>query len=217
MDEHKRIAAHYVTKYISDGMHIGLGTGSTVKYTIDKIGELVAAGLDIMAVSTSVETEHRAHALGIPLRELDELRLDLTIDGADQVNPALALIKGGGGALLREKIVARASEKVIIVVDETKMVDIFDFPLPVEVVPYGWKQTQAAIRKLGLNPCLRKDTITDNGNYILDCMYNRLDNLAELEIALNNIPGAVENGLFINQASEVVVGTASGAKTIRRN
>jgi len=97
------------------------------------------------------------------------------------------------------------------------MVDIFDFPLPVEVVPYGWKQTQAAIRKLGLNPCLRKDTITDNGNYILDCMYNRLDNLVELEIALNNIPGAVENGLFINQASEVVVGTASGAKTIRRN
>ena len=217
MEEHKRIAAHHATKYISDGMHIGLGTGSTVKYTIDKIGELVDAGLDVVAVPTSVETERRAEALGIPLQELNECRLDLTIDGADQVNPALNVIKGGGGALLREKIVARASEKVVIVVDETKIVDIFDFPLPVEVVSYGWRQTQVAVRKLGLNPCLRNDAITDNGNYILDCSYTTLDNLVELEIELNNIPGVVENGLFINQASEVIVGTSSGAKTIRRN
>jgi ribose 5-phosphate isomerase A len=217
MEELKRIAAHHSTTFLSDGMLIGLGTGSTVRYAIDKISKLVTAGLDIVAVPTSIETEHRARAAGIPLAELNDRPIDITIDGADQVDPKLNLIKGGGGALLREKMVALASERVIIIVDKMKMVDHFSYALPVEVVPFGWKHTAKMIKKLDLNPCIRQNVITDNKNFILDCTYETLDDVEDLQVSLNNIPGVVENGLFINLVSEVVVGTPSGPKTIRSN
>ncbi|HDS59012.1 MAG TPA: ribose-5-phosphate isomerase RpiA [Thermoplasmatales archaeon] len=216
MEEFKRSAALHAVTTVRDGMRVGLGTGSTVRYAIEKIGELVAEGLDIVGVATSRDTERRAARAGIPLEELDERPLDLTIDGADQVDPEMNLIKGGGGALLREKMVARASRREIIVVDHTKMVEAFTFPLPVEVVPYGWKSTRAHLSALGFRPELRRSVVTDNGNYILDCSYHRLENPAETEIELNSIPGVVDNGLFIDLATEVVVGTPSGAKTIRR-
>ena len=217
MDDLKRVAAYHAANCLSDGMQIGLGTGSTVKYAIEKIGELVTAGLDIAAVPTSLETERQARDVGIPLVELGEQPLDITIDGADQVDPDLNLIKGGGGALLREKMIAQASHRVIIIVDEMKLVDHFSFPLPVEVVPYGWKRTAMVVRKFGLSPNLRQNFVTDNNNYILDCSYDLLDDITNLENTLNSIPGVVENGLFINLVSEVVIGTTLGPKTIRRN
>lgn len=210
------MAAYHAVTAIRDGMRVGLGTGSTVRYAIEKIGELVAEGMDIIGVATSLDTEHRAIQANIPLEELDERPLDLTIDGADQVDPELNLIKGGGGALLREKIVASASRREIIIVDQGKMVDTFTFPLPVEVVPYGWRNTRSRLAALGLQPALRKNVVTDNGNYILDCSYPVLENPAEWEIKINTVPGVVENGLFIDLATDIVVGTPSGAKTIRR-
>jgi len=216
MEEQKRTASHAAVRYIENGMRVGLGTGSTVRYAIERLGEHVEQGLDIVAVATSQETEQRARQAGIPLQELDDRAIDLTIDGADQVDPALQLIKGGGGALLREKMVADRSRREIIVVDESKLVESFTFPLPIEVVRYGWKSIAARLREQGLEPEMRRDYETDNGNPILDCSYDDLGDLHRLAATLNNIPGVVEHGLFIDLATMVIVGTPDGAKTIRR-
>jgi len=216
MENLKRIASQEAVRHVEDGMRVGLGTGSTVRFAIERLGELVQHSLDVVGVATSKETAQRAQRAGIPLQELDAQPIDLTIDGADQVNPSLQLIKGGGGALLREKMVADRSRRVVIVVDESKLVETFSFPLPVEVVPYGWKSVAARLEEHGLEPRLRADFTTDNGNVILDCSYEALGDLNGIATALSGIPGVVEHGLFLDIATTVIVGTPEGAKTIRR-
>lgn len=217
MEELKKIAAYQAIQNIENGMVVGLGTGSTVKYAIEKIGEMIKNGLEIVGIPTSVSTENFAKKAGIPLSTLNEYHsIDLTIDGADQVDRNLNLIKGGGGALLREKVVAVCSKREIIVVDESKMVEQFFFPLPVEVIRFGWKSTTKKLAELSLIPRLRENFVTDNGNYIVDCEYKKIEDAAILEKEINNVAGVVENGLFIGLASEVCIGTPDGAKTIRR-
>ncbi|CRZ34785.1 ribose-5-phosphate isomerase [Herbinix hemicellulosilytica] len=212
----KKIAAERAVDYIKDGMIVGLGTGSTAYWAIEKIGAKVREGLNIKAVATSLRSEEQARKLGIKLIPFSEIdKIDITIDGADEVDQDLNLIKGGGGALLREKIVAAASRQLIIVVDESKMVDkLGAFPLPVEMVKFGYEITVRKLQSLGCEPVLRKvdnDTyITDNGNFIVDCHFKRIDNPSELHNKINMIPGVVDNGLFINMAAKVIIGYNNG-------
>ncbi|KAA0003230.1 MAG: ribose-5-phosphate isomerase RpiA [Thermoplasmata archaeon] len=214
MEELKRMAAVHAASYIEDGMIVGLGTGSTAKYAVEKIGEMVREGMEVVGIATSKETEQIARDAGIPLSELNEHDIDITIDGADQVDGNLNLIKGGGGALLREKMVASCSKKEIIVVDESKVVDSFSFPLPVEVVKFGWESVAKKLRAFGFTPKLREGFVTDNGNYILDCRYSNIEDAEEMETMLNTIPGVVENGLFVGLADVVVVGTKRGIRIL---
>ena len=217
MEKLKKVAAHQAVSYIEDGMVVGLGTGSTAAYAIEKLGEMVKDGLEIIGIPTSVATENMAKKAGISVSTLNEYPyVDITIDGADQVDTNLNLIKGGGGALLREKMVASCSEKEIIIVDESKIVERFSFPLPVEVVKFGWKATTKKLANLGFMPSLRENFVTDNGNYILDCKYASIENAKEMEREINSIPGVVENGLFIDLATEIIIGTPQGARTIKR-
>ncbi|MCP3776289.1 ribose-5-phosphate isomerase RpiA [Paenibacillus sp. MZ04-78.2] len=213
----KKAAGEKAAEYISDGMRIGLGTGSTVYWTILRIGELVKEGLRIEAVPTSVQTEKLAREAGIPLIPLAQLQapLDLTVDGADEVSPKDELIKGGGGALLREKMIASFSDRFIVVVDHSKCVpELGRFPLPVEVVPFGWEITSKQLGQLGCEPVLRMRDgapfVTDNGNYVIDCRFGSIPNAGELSVELNKLPGVVENGLFVNMADLIVVGHPDG-------
>ena len=145
--------------------------------------------------------------------------IDLTIDGADEVNPTLDLIKGAGGALVREKIIAHASKRLIIIVDEGKLVEQLgsNFPVPVEVVPFGWGSTQIALNQICQDSTLRPNFVSDNGNYILDCAFDGISDPVATELAINNLPGVVENGLFINRTDQVIIGAASGIQTLKRN
>lgn len=219
----KKLAGEKAVHYVKDGMIIGLGTGSTVYWTIKKLGELVKNGLEIRCVPTSKNTEILAKKVGIPLITISEVNeLDLTIDGADEVNRNLDLIKGGGGALLREKMVASISRCLIIVVDESKSVlNLGRFPLPVEVVPFGFEITSKQLSALDCIPILRTEHnipfITDNGNYILDCHFSIIQEPHELNRKLNMIPGVVENGLFIKMADIVVIGDKNGNVNILNN
>jgi len=212
----KKIAAERAVEYIKDGMTVGLGTGSTAYWAIEKIGARVYEGLNIRAIATSTRTEEQARKLGIKLVPFSEIdKIDVTIDGADEVDLDLNLIKGGGGALLREKIVAAASRLLIIVADESKYVNrLGAFPLPVEVVRFGYEMTIRHLQDLGCKTVLRATEdglyITDNGNYIVDCHFENIDNPADLHRRLNMIPGVVENGLFINMAGRVVIGYKNG-------
>ncbi|MCJ7842472.1 ribose-5-phosphate isomerase RpiA [Lederbergia sp. NSJ-179] len=212
----KRLAGEKAIEYVKDGMLLGLGTGSTVYWSILKLGELVKKGLDIKGVPTSIHTEKLAIELGIPLVSLSSInQLDLAIDGADEANPNFELIKGGGGALLREKMVASISKRLIIVMDETKYVtNLGQFPLPVEIVQFGWKVTYNQIRSLGCKPTLRMENdvpfITDNGNYLLDCFFEKIQDAHALNNRLNMIPGVVENGLFVHMADTLVIGDRNG-------
>ncbi|GGI17997.1 ribose-5-phosphate isomerase RpiA [Gottfriedia solisilvae] len=222
--ESKKLAGEKAVEYIKDGMIVGLGTGSTVYWTILKIGELIKQGLKIHGVPTSKDTEQLAVKMGIPLLNLSELsKIDLTIDGADEVNPRFDLIKGGGGALLREKMIASISERFVVVADETKYVTTLGkFPLPVEVTQFGWEITKKQIERMGqINPQLRlKDNapyITDNGNFILDCYMNTIEKPEVLSVQLNMIPGVVENGLFVNMADTVIIGGSNGEIEIKHN
>jgi len=216
MSEKKRAAAVKAVEWIRDGMVLGLGTGSTAYYAIEAIGKLVKEGHNLVGVPTSKNTENLAKELGIPLASLESVdRIDLTIDGADEVDPRLRLIKGMGGALLREKIAASVSRQEIIAVDDSKLVDVLGTksPLPVEVVPFGHKRAKDAIERLGCKAQLRGEKspfITDSGNYIYDCGFVRIENPEDLEKRLNLIPGVVENGLFIGLATRVVIGTEKG-------
>lgn len=214
----KKLAGEKAIDYIKDGMIVGLGTGSTTHFFIKKIGEEIKKGLDIISIPTSLATEKLAKSLDIPLSSLSEYQsIDITVDGADQVNPELNLIKGGGGALVREKIVASCSKKLIIVVDESKMVKKLSYPLPIEVTPFGWEATRKKLECLGLNASIRKNEkifVSDNGNFIIDCQYQKITE--ELETRINMIPGVVENGIFRNMADEVVVGTKKGTKKIKK-
>ncbi|MEC0182259.1 ribose-5-phosphate isomerase RpiA [Paenibacillus peoriae] len=217
----KQKAAEKAVEAIQDGMKVGLGTGSTAYWAIQKIGERVAQGLHIQAVATSQASEDLARELGIPIIPFDQIgRLDVTIDGADEVNEQLVLVKGGGGALLREKIVESNSDRLIIIVDESKDVKVLGaFPLPVEVVPFASEWTLEALRQTGCQADWRiqdgERYLTDNGNYIADCRYGTIENPQELEIRLNQIPGVVENGLFINMADQVIIARANGQIDIR--
>jgi len=217
----KKLAAEKAVDYIEKGMILGLGTGSTVEYTLKKLGMMVKNGLDIKGIPTSLHTKRIATREKIPLTTIEEHpEIDLTIDGADEVDSELNLIKGGGGALTREKIIAYHSKREIIVIDETKIVKALgiDCPLPVEVVKYGWMSTKDKLQEFGCNIELRKimndPYITDNSNYILDCEFERIEDPEKLEVDINNIPGVVENGLFIGLADDVIVGSKQGIKTL---
>ena len=221
MADLKKLAGERAADFVKSGMVVGLGSGSTAAFAVIRIGEKLHDGLlsDIVGIPTSRATEKLAQQWGIPLTSLhDQPRIDLTIDGADEVDPQLNLIKGGGGALLREKIVAHASRQEIIVVDAAKLVNRLGqgFLLPVEVIPFGWNICAAELDKLGCPPRLRMQGdhpyVTDEGNYILDCRLPVVTDLPSLECSMNNIPGVVENGLFLGYADLVVVGTPMGAR-----
>jgi len=217
----KKLAGEKAVEQIEDGMIIGLGTGSTIEYGLKKLGELVKEGLNIKGIPTSIRTQRIAKDLQIPLTTLEENPvIDITIDGADEVDSNLNLIKGGGGALAREKIIAYNSKKLVIVIDDSKIVKALgiDFALPVEVLKFGWTSTKRALEEFGCTVELRKvmgeePFITDNSNYVLDCDFERIENPVQVEIDINNIPGVVENGLFVGLVDEVIVGGKQGILT----
>jgi len=212
----KKAAGEKAAEYIRAGMTVGLGTGSTAYWAIEKIGSMVAGGLDIRAVATSLQSEQQAKDLRIPLVSFASVdHIDLDIDGADEVDERLCLIKGGGGALLREKIIASSSKQMIVVADQSKLVkQLGRFPLAVEVIPFGWELTIRKLKALGCEPTVRmqegKPFITDNGNLIIDCAFGTISDPAGLHHSLNNTPGVVENGLFVGVASLAIIGYPDG-------
>jgi ribose 5-phosphate isomerase A len=215
----KRLAGESACDFVKDGMVVGLGTGTTVHYTVKKLGRLVGKGLRIIGIPTSIKTENLARQCKIPLSNLNEHpNVNVSIDGADEVDPKLNLIKGMGGALVREKIVASVSRRMIIVVDQSKQVSRLGSksPVPVEVLPFGWGAVMKKIEKMGAVVELRRSKniafISDNGNYTLDCRFADIDSPKRLERKLNNIPGVVENGLFVKLASFALVGTDHGVE-----
>ena len=225
-EEPKREAAHAAGKrYVRSGMVVGLGTGSTATFAVRRIGELVASGelRDIRGVPTSAKTTALANELGITLATLSEARPRFTIDGADEISPELALIKGRGGALLREKIVAASSEEgLIVIADPSKLVDALgEGPLPVEIDSFGWENTLEALASLGCEPELRMDWtdpgrpfVTDGGHYTADCTFEKIADPASLEVQIKHIPGALESGLFVGLARAAVVAGENGAVII---
>lgn len=217
----KELAAKAAVGYVKDGYVVGLGTGSTARYVVLELGELVKAGLRIKGVPTSRGTAELARQQGIPLIDQDNAWIiDVAIDGADQVDPGLNLIKGGGGALLKEKIVAASAKQFIVMVDHTKRVPVLggSFPLPIEVVPFGWGSTAREIEALTKSRVVLRERNgspfqTEAGNMIIDVHIHRVDRPRELEISLNQIPGIVETGLFVNRTDILIVGTAEGVET----
>ncbi|MCJ7993157.1 ribose-5-phosphate isomerase RpiA [Rhizobium cremeum] len=224
--EMKIKAAAAALEHVEDGMRLGIGTGSTAEEFVRLLAEKVAGGLKVEGVPTSERTARLCVELGVPLKSLDELpELDLTIDGADEVDAGLRLIKGGGGALLREKIVAAASARMVVIADESKVVDMLGrFPLPIEINPFGQVATRIAVEKvasrLGLSGELRirmsDDGVftTDGGHLILDASFGRIPDAEALASALNTIPGVVEHGLFINLASLAIIAGPAGARVM---
>lgn len=229
IDRAKYASAHCAADFVQDGMRVGLGTGSTAAWLVRRLGARVRQdGLRIIAVPTSARTAQLAREVGINVVSLDEARwLDLTIDGADEFDTELTLIKGGGGALLQEKIVATASDQMIVITDAAKEVKTLGaFPLPVEVIPFGWPATKALVEEvlasmdvMGRQSSLRMNGtqpyVTDEGNYILDLALGRIGNARQLALVLNQVPGVVENGLFVDIADQVVIGHADGTVELR--
>lgn len=228
-DEQKRAAAAAAIKHVKSGMKLGLGTGSTAKHFVDMVGELVSKkGYDLACVATSEATRKQAEALGIRLTTLEqEPVLDLTVDGADELDDALNLIKGGGGAHVREKIVATSSRQMIVIADESKRVaGLGAFPLPVEVVPYGVKATAYKIERIMHRLELKgaivlrlkdgKPFVTDNGNVILDCSLGSIVEPLKLSIQLSCVPGVVDHGLFIGIANKAYIASAGGVAELDR-
>ena len=225
-DGPKREAANAaVERYVVSGMVVGLGTGSTATFAVRRIGELVAAGelREVWGVPTSARTAALANEVGIPLATLSDTRPRFTIDGADEISPDLALIKGRGGALLREKIVASASEEgLIVVADAGKLVDSLGAgPLPVEIDTFGWEATLEALASLGCEPELRIDWadpgrpyVTDGGHYTADCAFDAIPDPASLEVEIKRIPGALECGLFVGLARTAVIAGEAGTEII---
>jgi ribose 5-phosphate isomerase A len=229
LDELKRLAAARALEEVRDGMKLGLGTGSTARHFVELLGERVHAGLRVVGVPTSEATRADAERCGIALTTLDDVdRLDLTVDGADECDGALNLIKGGGGALLREKIVAAASDRMIVIADDTKWVDTLGrFPLPVEVIPFGLAATRHAIARafaqagVSGQMAVRKGKdghvfVTDGGHWIVDAHLGRIADAPRLAGLLNAIPGVVEHGLFIGLASAAVLAAADGIRVVER-
>ena len=229
IDKAKFVAAKRAVEFVESGMKVGLGTGSTAAWMVRCLGEMVREdGLKIQGVPTSTRTAELARQMGIEVISLDEAKwLDLTIDGADEFDADLDLIKGGGGALLQEKIVATASDRMIVIADAAKEVSTLGaFPLPVEVIPFGWQTSKALIEELLINvDVLNRETtlrmngeapfVTDEGNYIVDLHLGRIGNPRQLSMVLNQIPGVVENGLFIDICDVVVIGHGDGRVELR--
>jgi len=220
-------AAVRALAFVEPGMRLGLGTGSTAAVFVDLLGQEVKKGLDVVCVPTSEATRRQAEALGIQLTTLDDVAfLDLTIDGSDEIDKELRLIKGGGGALLREKIVATASDRMLVIADESKMVDTLGaFPLPVEVVTFGLNATRNMIEMLAADAGCQGDIklrvkadgtlfLTDSGNMIFDCHFGRIEDPEGLDEALKFIPGVVENGLFLGIADAAVIGGREGISVL---
>jgi len=224
-DDLKREAARRALDLVAPGMRLGLGTGTTARHFVDLLGEKVAGGLKVRCVATSEATLKQANGLGIPMTTLDEMpELDLTVDGADEVDPELRLIKGGGGALLREKIVAAASHSMAVIADASKRVArLGAFPLPVEVVPFGLTATRRHVDKtiesLGLSGGIvlrggASPFVTDGGHFILDCRLGVIPDPERLAAALSTIPGIVEHGLFIGYARAAFIAGAETVETL---
>jgi ribose 5-phosphate isomerase A len=222
----KKAAAEEALKLVEDGMVLGLGTGSTAAFFVSALGRRIAEdGLRISAIPTSVQTETQAHSLRLPLTTLAQhAQIDLTIDGADEVERGtLYLIKGHGGALLREKIVAAASRRMVVIADETKLVERLGslVSVPIEVVRFGWQATGRRLTELGGNPSLRlgsdkKPYVTDSGNYIMDCAFGPIEKPKEIAHHLDHVVGAVEHGLFLGYTQEVIVGGREGVQTFKK-
>lgn len=223
IEQEKRLAGEAAAELVESGMIVGLGTGSTAAYAIRRLGERVREGLRIRGVPTSLQTAELANAVGIETMDIGQVRhIDLTIDGADEIDPALNLIKGGGGALFREKIVAAASARLVIFADHTKLVPrLGAFPLPVEVNPFGWQLAAARIRDLGARDvALRRVAdgafVTDNHGYVLDCHFGQIEDPARLAEQLKRITGVMEIGLFIGMAELAVLGDGGSVRRIQR-
>jgi ribose 5-phosphate isomerase A len=218
--EEKRIAGIKAAEYIEDNMVLGLGTGSTAYYMIEKVGELVRQGFNLKAVATSQNTADLANKFKIPLVSIDEVeRIDLAIDGVDEIDGHFNAIKGGGGALFREKMAASIARNVIWIMDSSKVVDsIGAFPLPVEVLPYGYSHTLKKLKALSLNPVLRIGEgipfITDNHNYIIDLHLGRAFDIESVSEKLKCITGVLETGLFINTCNRIIIGKGTGAEIV---
>jgi ribose 5-phosphate isomerase A len=222
-DLEKAAAARASLRFVRDGMTLGLGTGSTAAHAVRFLGEQVKAGLKIRGIPTSVHTGELAASLGIPLTTLEECQqIDVDIDGADEFDPQLHLIKGGGGALLREKIIASASGQVVIIADSSKQVAVLGkFPLPVEVIPFAQPLVAKRITGLGATVKLRRDAkgnpfITDEGHHILDCSFGQIPDPPALARKLSNMPGVVEHGLFIELATVVLCAKGENVTELRR-
>ena len=224
-ENEKENAAIAAMEYVEDGMTIGLGTGSTAKFFVEMLAEEIADGLVVRGVPTSEQTRRLAESLGVALVDVEQVdRIHLTVDGADEVDEAANLIKGGGAALLREKIIANASDLMVVIADSSKHVETLgQFPLPVEVTPFGYtitaKKVYDALCKAGvLKPMIKvrtgggnKPVVTDGGNYILDCQCGIIPDAPKAAVMLANVPGVVEHGLFIDMCRTVIVGTDDGA------
>jgi ribose 5-phosphate isomerase A len=225
-DRLKKEAGISAVDFIESGMVLGLGTGSTVRFALEEIGKRYKEGRlkDIVGIPSSIDTDKRAKELGIPIVTFDERHeLDLTIDGADEVDPELNLIKGGGGALLREKVLAQSSKRNIMIVDESKLSPKLGthWPVPIEVIPFAWMPVAKYLESLGSKPVLRKRDgkpyRTDQNNYILDTNFGPIDDLEGLTIKLGQKAGIVEYGIFIGTTSEVIVAAKSGIRYQKRN
>jgi ribose 5-phosphate isomerase A len=226
MDPHqqfKQAAAEVAVALVESGMIVGLGTGSTAKLAVEALGRRVQEGLEIVGIATSDYTARQARGLGIRISSLAEHpEIDLTIDGADEIQRGtLDLIKGGGGALLREKVVASSSHRLIIIADETKLVDRLGahFAVPVEVVQFEWQATERKLQKLGARTTLRagpdqKPFVTDGGNFIVDCGFSPIEAPAALDQQLNAMVGVVEHGLFLKMTSQAIVAGRDGVKVL---
>ncbi|WP_425091864.1 ribose-5-phosphate isomerase RpiA [Tropicimonas sp. S265A] len=229
IDRAKYVAAKRAVEFVEDGMRVGLGTGSTAAWMVRHLAETVdEEGMQITCVATSTRTADLARDLKLQVATLDEVKwLDLTIDGADEFDPQLNLIKGGGGALLQEKIVATASDRMIVITDTSKEVQkLGRFALPVEVIPFGWETTKTLIEETLINLSVAGRTsslrmhqdrpfVTDEGNYIVDLDLQKIDNARQVSLVLNQIPGVVENGLFIDICDIVVIGKSDGTVELR--
>ncbi len=219
----KKVAGYRAAEFVEDGMVLGLGTGSTVFYFLEALKERVRnEGLRVIGIPTSVATKEQALRWDIPLSSLAQHpKIDLTVDGADEVDLNFNLIKGGGGALLREKIVAAASRRELIIVDSSKYVEVLGaFPLPVEVAQYAHESTKLKLEELEVEAVLREQDnkifVTDNGNYIYDCHFGRIPNPASLERTLNLIPGVVDCGLFVDLTHIVIVGRGEETEVLKK-
>jgi ribose 5-phosphate isomerase A len=221
-ESEKELAGRAAAQLVRDGDIVGLGTGSTAYFAVVALGERVKAGLKIVGIPTSIATEDLARKLSIPLTTLDEHpEIDITIDGADEIDPHLNLIKGGGGALLREKVVASVTKKMVVVSDSTKVVPVLGkFPLPVEIIPFARAVVERRLTSLGATPKLRLKSdgqpyVTDNGNHILDASFGKIADPPALARSLSDTPGVVEHGLFIGVAKLALVGRGTSVEEIR--